>query len=229
MAKLSKKIVSTKQKKDINKEKKPLDLVKLFEQFNIKQCRVVMNKVTTRHVNIKVNKNTLNFNGKTIVKPSENKSNTITFNLTYNVKLNKLISDQCNVIEPSSKPFAPKTLAAETDNAWRAAKKCHKNSNRKLEIDQMVITKMKSYSPWPAVIRAFSKNPKRAEVYFYGTDNTGMVDIAETVDCTHARDVIRLLLLRKIPFYSKAVLELERASGVPDELSLLKEMPAIEN
>lgn len=228
MAKLAKKNILTKQKQNINKKKKSLDLVHLFEKFKIKNCHVKLNSVTTRHVNIKVNKNTLNFNGN-IIKPSENKSNGITYNLTFNVKLNKLINDQCNVMKPSSKPFAPKTLAAESERAWREAKKCQQNDDAKLEIGQLVVTKMKSYAPWPAQIRAFSKNCKRTEVYFFGTANIGMVDTSETVHLKHAHDVIRLLLLRKISYYMKAVKELERVCGVPDDLSMLREVLAIEN
>lgn len=181
MAKITKKKSPTKQKKIINNKKKSLNLVNSFEQFQMKDCRVILNRATTHHVNIKVNKNTLNFNGN-MIKPSENKSNGITYNLTFNVKMNKLITDHCNVIKPSSKPFVPKTLAAQSDGAWRVAKKCQGNNNGKLKIGQFVITKMRSYAPWPGQIRTFSKNSKRAEIYFFGTDNTGMVDIHEIVD-----------------------------------------------
>lgn len=228
MAKVTKKNSSTKQNKNINKKKKSLDLVKLFEQFKIKDCRVMLANVVRRDINIKVNKNTLQFNGNTM-KPSENKSNDVTYNLTFNVKLNKLITDQCDVIEPSSKHSASKTLAAESDRAWRAAKKSQKNSNETLNIDQIVVTKMKSYCPWPAQVRAFSKNAKRAEVYFFGTHNIGMVDVHEIVDFSQAYDVMRFLLLRKIPYYAKAVRELEEVLQVPAELSMLKEMQAISN
>lgn len=226
MAKIMKENSSTKQKKNNNKKKKSLNLVDLFEKFQVKDCRVILNSVTTRHINIKVNKNTLNFNGN-MIKPSD-KSNGITYNLTFNVKLNKLITDHCNVSKSSSKPFVPRTLAAESDGAWRAAKKCQGNNNGKLKIGQFVLTKMKSYSPWPAQIRAFSKNSKRAEVFFFGTDNTGMVDIIEIVDIKHAHDVMRLLLLRKIPFYAKAVREFERVCCIPDELSMMREVQGIE-
>lgn len=170
----------------------------------------------------------LNFNGN-IVKPSENKSNGTTYNLTFNVKLNKLINDQCNVIKPSSTAFAPKTLAAESERAWREAKKSNKNDNEKLEIYQLVVTKMKSYAPWPAQIRLFSKNGKRAEMYFFGTHNIGMVDTREIVHLKQAHDVIRLLLLRRIPFYMKAVNELELICGVPEKLSMLREALQIDN
>lgn len=228
MAKVMKKKGSTKPKKIVNKKQKSFDLDKLFERFQIKDCRVLLNRVISRHIYIKVKQNTLSFNGNSI-KPSEKKSNGIVYNLTLNVKLNELVNHQCNVIESSSKPFGPKTLAAESDGAWRAAKKTQGNNNGNLSIGQTVIAKMKSYAPWPAQIKGFSKNLKRAEVFFFGTSNSGMVGIDEIVDIMHARDVMRLLLLRKIPSYAKAVGEMERVCGIPHKYSLLREILAIGN
>lgn len=211
--------------KAATKQQKSVSLEKLFERFEIKDCRVVLNSVTTRQVNIKLNKNSLNFNGKSVdPTPADSNSNGLTFNLTYNVKLNQLI-DQCNVVT-TTKAFAPKSLAAESDCAWRAAKKCH--GNTQLVAGQIVVSKMRSYAPWPAQIRTFSKNFKRAEVFFFGTDNTGMVDVQQSVDIASAREVMRLLLLRQIPLYAKAVREAERVCGVPDELSLLRETAKID-
>lgn len=197
------------------------DLAKLMNQFQIRDCCVVMNRVTL--IKIELKKDTLIFDDK-VVKPTASTSNAVTYNVRSSVQLNKLINDQCNVIKKSSNPFAPKTLAAESDRAWRAAKK---KNNAELQIGQLVVAKMRTYSPWPGQIRTFAQNGKRAEIYFFGTDNTGMVDIREIVHSIHAREVMRLLLLRKIALYQKAVRELERICGVSDDSSLLKEMPGI--
>lgn len=53
MAKITKKKSPTKQKKIINNKKKSLNLVNSFEQFQMKDCRVILNRVTTHHFKIR--------------------------------------------------------------------------------------------------------------------------------------------------------------------------------
>lgn len=207
------------EKKQTNKNKtKQLDLRKLFEKFQIKDCKVVLNETFSHNIRIKIDRDTLIMKKKTIETRGKK-----TNNLVFNPKLNELISEQCHRIEPKK----IQTLASQANEMWQKLKRQHKEKKQP-DVDEFVLAKMKSYAPWPAKIQSFSKNGKKAKVYFYGTNNSGGVDIMEIVHFEDAADVIRLLLLRKIPMYSRAVVEVERCCGIPEELSLLKEFAAIE-
>lgn len=226
MAKTNKKkaVKKTTTKKNTNR------ISKLFEAHNIKDCRVVLNKIITRNIDIKLTSTSLSFNGKNI-KPSKSNASSVTFQLEFNPKINDLIVQHCNIIDKDKvvKFNKPKSLASESNDKWRHVLRIHKERKIELQINQCVLAKMKSYAPWPSQIRSFSKNGKRAEVYFFGTENIGSVDTNQMIQLGDAADVIRLQLLRRTPFYSRAVLQMERICDVPDELSLLHELAAIAN
>lgn len=63
--------------------------------------------------------------------------------------------------------------------------------------------------------------------YFYGTHNTGSVDICDVIPFQNAFEVIRLINMRNPCDFAKAVKEIEIEHGVPDELSALREAKAI--
>lgn len=116
------------------------------------------------------------------------------------------------------------TLNSLINGAWKVCKMSFRAANTPIREDDLVLAKMKSYSPWPARVDGFSKNKKRMNVYFYGTNNTGIVDAVEVVKFEQCHDVIKLLLLRKISEFHKAVREIESILGIRPELSLLKEL-----
>lgn len=140
------------------------------------------------------------------------------------LKLNKILDDCCTISKPLVKP---KSLAQLTEAAWR---KC-KLDNKTLELEngQIVLGKMRGYSPWPARLCGFSKNKKRVQLYFFGTNNNGSVDIGETVAFEFTTEVIKLLLLRPLPSFYKAVREAECVLGIAEDQSITNQAHALEN
>lgn len=88
---------------------------------------------------------------------------------------------------------------------------------------------MATYSPWPARIESFSTNKKRTTVQFFGDQTTGSVNSNEIVPFAICKNVIRLLLLRKLGPFHKAIVEVEKLLQVPPELSMLREDKAIDD
>lgn len=128
------------------------------------------------------------------------------------------------------KPIAfVKTLNVLINESWTKCKRDFKASNLSVGSGDLIMAKMATYSPWPARLNAFSNNNKRAHVFFFGENNTGQVNVSEIVPFEHSMNVIRLLLLRKVSSYHRAIAEIESILKVPPQLSLLKEINAIEN
>lgn len=231
MGKIVKEKISKKSIKILNTNQTNKSLCR---KFNLKDCRIVLSELVTRNIDIKLSKSSLAFNGK-IVHPIENKSNSVTFNLNFNPNLNQLLNDHCNFVhkqssqkEPSKKNIA-KSIAELADEKWRQVKRQQQHKKKELRIGEMVLSKMRTYAPWPSKILSFSKDGKRAQVFFYGTDNSGSVNMDEIVQFKDTTDVVRLLLRRNMPFFSRGVKTIEHLCGIPDELSLLREFAAIDN
>lgn len=173
-----------------------------------------------RHdVNIVVRNAQMKVNGVNVEKNSKQ---------VYQVNL-RVRSSGLSVIQPILMEEKPsqvgstieKSLKQLIDGAWRLCKKKKKENNTILNENQIVLSKMKSYSPWPAKILSFTKNRKSATVYFYGTHNSGRVDESEIINFEDAHEVIRLLLLRpNLIGFTKGILEVEREMNVPEELSI---------
>lgn len=100
--------------------------------------------------------------------------------------------------------------------------------HNKIEIGDIVLAKMSGYSPWPSRIEDFSKNRKRINVYFFGTNNRGSVNATEVVAFEHCFNLIRYLSFRKFSEFHKSVIEVETLLGIESHLSLLKECQAIQ-
>lgn len=101
---------------------------------------------------------------------------------------------------------------------WAAAKKEQKQQ-QPLAVKTIILAKMRSYSPWPAKLVSIEK--KRAQVYFFGTDNHGSVDKDDIVTFKRVPILIKKLLTMKIKHFEKAVREAEIYNGVPYHLSLI--------
>lgn len=101
-----------------------------------------------------------------------------------------------------------------------------KSHNTILDVDAVFMAQMKGYSPWPS--RISNINKKRVSVFFFGTSNTGTVDLSEIVPMDHCSNIIRLLLLRKTSYFLKGVLEAELCLGIPAEKSSTKTSEEIE-
>lgn len=134
--------------------------------------------------------------------------------------LTKLISDHCRIAETKVKPMIVKTLNQLIDESWREHKKQKKIDKIALKENDLVMAKMSGYPPWPGRIISFTKNRKSTRVYFYGTDNSGIVREDEITQFESSCKVIRLLLLRRLGGFSKGVREIEIQQNIPIELSI---------
>lgn len=120
-----------------------------------------------------------------------------------------------------------KTLTSLINDSWKKMKMDFTATNTTICVGDLVMAKMKSYSAWPACIESFAKNRKRTNVHFFGSNNKGAVDVSEIVPFSQCHDVIRLLLLRKVTDFHKAIHEIEAVLNIPFERSLLKELEAL--
>lgn len=155
-----------------------------------------------------------------------------TFDIGLEIRLDKIIVNACdniaNVQEPKYRTTV-KTLTQLINDEWRGCKRAFKENKNIFNIDAIVMAQMKGYSPWPSQIKVINKNGKRANVFFFGTSNTGGVNISEIVPMEMCSELIRLLLLRKISNFSKGVREAELCLAIPIEMSLTKMPDEIEH
>lgn len=122
-----------------------------------------------------------------------------------------------------------KTLAELVNDMWKISKNHNKSQSVIFDIGQYVMAKMKSFSPWPANIIGFTKNRKRAQVYFYGTHNSGSVEVNEIALFQYSTEVVRMQLLRHLNFFEKGIKEIETELGIPAELSVTNHQNALNN
>lgn len=122
-----------------------------------------------------------------------------------------------------------KTLTETINDAWKMCKMdtATVTANIPISVGDLVMARMKTYSAWPARVDGFSKNGKRANVHFFGSNNSGAVEISEIVPFCQCRNVIKLLLLRKLSIFHKGIREIETLMGICSEMSLLKEIEAL--
>lgn len=130
------------------------------------------------------------------------------------------VDDIKKTIQQPEKLPRSKTLAELSNDAWKRCKKHTKSQQIIFQIDQYVMAKMMSFSPWPAKITGFTKNRKKAYVYFFGTNNSGSVEINEITSFHDAEEVIRMQLLRHLSHFAKGIKEVETELGIPVELSI---------
>lgn len=117
----------------------------------------------------------------------------------------------------SSKLIAP-TLQSIIDSSWKNCKIERQNIKK----NTIVMAKMRSYCPWPARIIEIKETGKKAKVFFFGSNNEGVVDLKEIVEFTKATKTVRLLLLRNQEMFSNGIRSIERILGIPEELSFFK-------
>lgn len=113
-----------------------------------------------------------------------------------------------------TEPKPAKSLNVIINDAWKKCKTEYRSSG---------------YSAWPGRIDDFTKNGKRAHVFFFGSNNSGSVDVSDVVPFELCSEVIRLLMLRKVGLFHRAVLEIERILNIPTAVSFTKELFPIEN
>lgn len=109
--------------------------------------------------------------------------------------------------------------------SWRKCK--GDNINDKLQEGQIVLAKMKGWTPWPSMIEKLTTNRKRAQVLFFGTNQTGSVEVKECVRMEKSNEVIRLLLMRSLDFFRRGVLEAEGILDIDEDNSITREQYAL--
>lgn len=208
-----------------NLPKKP----KTIKKYNLKDCCVKLERInvekyrekrSTYNIDVKIRNDVCTVGGKKVILADGKRG----INIGLAIRLNEAIVTCCNLIETTERQNTlvkcqAKTLNQLIDAEWRKSK----TVGEKIEIGHIVLAKMKGYTPWPGVVRSFTKNGKRAQLYFFGTDNSGTVDVDEIVGFDVGRETTRLLLLRRINFFTKAVLEAERLLNIGPEFSITKE------
>lgn len=99
---------------------------------------------------------------------------------------------------------------------------CKNNFNGTVRIGQLILAKMKSYSPWPAKVMEIDETKKKAKVFFFGTNEHGFVPIKDCVPSEICGEIV--LRLGKPngsnsnASYSKAVRELQICNGITGKL-----------
>lgn len=197
------------KKKQNNKNKINFDCAVVLENIDELLRKFNISNLADRksfNIGLRIKNNELTVRDHNIsVKGQENH-----FHLGLRIKNDEITFNKCS----------EKSLAELANDAWKRCK--IQNKNKSLDVDEYVLAKMKSYSPWPAKITGFTKNRKKAYVYFYGTHNSGSVEVNEIAAFQDAGEVIRMLLPRHLICFEKGVVEIERELGIPDELSITK-------
>lgn len=117
----------------------------------------------------------------------------------------------------------PKPIVKLIDEAWR---KCKLNRQKKVQLNDVVMAKMKGHPAWPSLILDFVTASK-AKVEFYGADpreRFGFIGLNEIVHYSECLDVLCLTLKRDFIHaakFRKGVHESEIVLGVPTHASLL--------
>lgn len=96
-----------------------------------------------------------------------------------------------------------------------------------LKIGDMILAKMRGYSPWPARVSEFTASKKNIVCFFFGTQNTGSVGVNNVIPFANASEIVRLICLKNVNGFTKGVREIEIECGVPDALSCLNEFMCI--
>lgn len=137
------------------------------------------------------------------------------------------------ITKSASKPTAtnrPKcpTLQNAIDASFERLRKKFAETKKTPNVGDFLMARMRGYAPWPSKITGFTKDKKTAKVYFYGSHNTGSVDVNQIVSFADASELIRLINMRKPADFARGVQEVEIENGIPFELSSLREMQTIQ-
>lgn len=99
---------------------------------------------------------------------------------------------------------------------WEILKKENKIKVRK---DLCCLAKMRTFSPWPAMV--VQPDAKMTEVYFFGDGSTGKVPTNEIVPFENCLDIVKKYF--KIHGYIRAVREMELMMNIPWNSSITKD------
>lgn len=98
----------------------------------------------------------------------------------------------------------------------KASKPQHANS---VEVDEIVLVKIRGWSEWPAIVTALRN--EKIHVKFFGdgkTFETKIVNVYKFADCHEL--ILSNMKKGKMTFYKKAVSEAEVYAGIPQSQSI---------
>lgn len=87
-----------------------------------------------------------------------------------------------------------------------------------IEVGQLVLAKQKYSVPWPSRIVAIKRDS--VDVYFFGDGRCGPVKKCDLFSIGDSREIMINCIKRNIFNYRKAVIEMEKISGIPEQLSI---------
>lgn len=234
-----------KKMENLKKQKHNFDCVVNLRRIPQREHELYSNSsvIISKIFNIKIKQNHLK------IGQSEQYSASNTFELTFKRRMNEFVLENStekpaptptSTFTPASKPESSlavkskvradsaKTLTALITDTWKICKRDFLALNKPALVGDIVMAKMKSFSAWPGRIEGFTKDKKRAQIYFFGTHDIGSVEVKEIVAFNRSENMIRLLLLRVNGPFHKGILEIEALLGIPHEHSLLRERCALE-
>lgn len=134
---------------------------------------------------------------------------------SYNLREKKRTAEN-SLCPPAKRPRTQIVARIEPIAKFKSA------SRDELVLDQVVLAKMKSYQPWPAILKTF--RPSCVEVHFFGDETTGTVPYDGIGFFENNIQLIISNLRKNIRGYEKAVRTAELLLGVNSELSILNKI-----
>lgn len=129
--------------------------------------------------------------------------------------------------KPKKTVSKPPSLQRIIDDTFESITKKFAESKKELNIGDIVLGRMRGYTPWAARICSFTKDKKSAGCYFYGSHNNGPVNTSKMVPFKDGFEVIRLIAIRDPYDFVKGIKEVELEIGIPDDRSCIKEQASI--
>lgn len=109
----------------------------------------------------------------------------------------------------------------KTASKQRSKALCKTNQSNKnvlIEVGQLVLAKQKYSVPWPSKIIAIKTDS--VSVFFFGDGRCGPVKKCDLFSICDSRDIMIDCIKRNITDYRKGIIEMERISGVPQNMSI---------
>lgn len=120
------------------------------------------------------------------------------------------------------------TLGNFVETAFKEQLRIYHNDGKQLEIGDLILARMKGFSPWPGRCTGFTNKNKMIKCYFFGTHNIGLVGAKNAIPFMNSFEIVRLISLTKPCMFAKGVREIEIECKIPEQYSCLKELEFIE-
>lgn len=180
---------------------------KQMKNFKIRECFVKIQRLA--------NISQIGVNEQTTTRQNEHSK------LEYSLRSHSVLpnpENKSSIIKKKTTKIA-KSTKKYTSAMWDKAKK---RITQTPPLNSVVLSKMKGSSPWPSRLMSISNG--KASVYFFGTDNHGVVPIADVLPFSELDFIVKLLVAASTKQYRKAVREAELCMGIPLQHSMLNSL-----